>query len=198
MTVSKSIIIVLFVCFNFNSYAVTYKYDISKRIAEATYKDGTVVSYTYDKNGNLLSVTPNESSSGDDDSGGSDTGGGGTDTSLEAPKEGVSDDGGCFIATAAYGSYFMPKVKVLRTFRDEYLLTNTPGQYFVAQYYHYSPPIADYISKREWLKTAVRGALTPLVYFIEYPLHLLVFFLAIIIFMFRKKITLTVTGKTTN
>ena len=189
----------ILILISFNSIAVDYKYDNAKRITEAAYKDGTVVSYTYDQNGNLLSMTPSESPSDGGDSGGSDTGGGETDTSLEEPKEAAnSDGGGCFIATAAYGSYFMPKVKVLRNFRDDYLLTNTAGQYFVTQYYHYSPPIADYISKREWLKTGVRGALTPLVYFIEYPLHTLILFLAIIIFMFRKKITLTVTGKTAN
>lgn len=62
---------------SFNVFAVDYKYDDAKRITEATYKDGTVVSYTYDQNGNLLSVTPNENSSGGG-TGGGDTGGGGT------------------------------------------------------------------------------------------------------------------------
>lgn len=67
---------------SFYSTAITYKYDSANRVTEATYKDGTVVSYTFDQNGNLLSITPNGSSSGGDDSGGSDTGGdtGGTDT----------------------------------------------------------------------------------------------------------------------
>lgn len=67
--------------------AIDYKYDNAKRITEAAYKDGTVVSYTYDQDGNLLSITPNESSSGDDDSGGSDTGSGDTGvTDTTAPE----------------------------------------------------------------------------------------------------------------
>ena len=33
-----------------------------------------------------------------------------------------------------------------------------------------SPPLADYIRKREGLRLAARGALTPVVYAIRYPL----------------------------
>lgn len=76
---------------------------------------------------------------------------------------------GCFIATAAYGSYFEPHVKVLRDFRDSILLTNKLGQVFVNFYYSTSPPIADYIAKHESLKAMTRWALTPLVYGIKYP-----------------------------
>jgi hypothetical protein len=83
--------------------------------------------------------------------------------------DGDSGGGGCFIATAAYGSYLDPHVKTLRRFRDQYLLTNYPGEWFVRIYYQHSPPIADYIRERETLRTMVRSLLTVVVYSIEYP-----------------------------
>jgi hypothetical protein len=77
--------------------------------------------------------------------------------------------GGCFIATAAYGSYLDPKVKILRDYRDRQLLTNAVGTEFVEFYYRHSPPIADYIRERETLRAIVRSLLTVVVYSIEYP-----------------------------
>jgi hypothetical protein len=86
------------------------------------------------------------------DSNGSDGGGGGE---------------GCFIATAAYGSYIEPDVMVLRKFRDNHLLTNPVGRAFVRFYYATSPPIARYIAKHESLRMVTRWALTPLVHAIK-------------------------------
>ena len=59
----------------------------------------------------------------------------------------VGIGGGCFIATAAYGSAIMPQVKVQREFHERYLLTNPFGQAFVDFYYAHSPPVADFISE---------------------------------------------------
>jgi len=71
---------------------------------------------------------------------------------------------GCFIATAAYGSYSAAQVKTLRDFRDHYLLTNTPGRAFVGWYYANSPPAAHYLNQHPALKPVVRGLLLPFVF----------------------------------
>jgi subtilisin family serine protease len=71
--------------------------------------------------------------------------------------------GGCFIATAAYGSPMMSEVRHLRAFRDQYLLTNPPGRLFVDVYYKLSPPLADLIRYQDGMRAFVRGLLTPLV-----------------------------------
>ena len=73
--------------------------------------------------------------------------------------------GGCFIATAAYGSLLEPHVRILCKFRDRYLLTSGSGKTFVKNYYKYSPPAADFISKHAGLKVVVCIILLPLVGF---------------------------------
>ncbi|WP_339619458.1 CFI-box-CTERM domain-containing protein [uncultured Salinibacterium sp.] len=47
--------------------------------------------------------------------------------------------GGCYVATAVYGSYDCPEVWVLRRFRDEFLRSNTAGRFFIRTYYAISP-----------------------------------------------------------
>ena len=89
--------------------------------------------------------------------------------------------GDCFIATAAFGSYLAPDVKVLRHFRDNYLLTNELGKGFVAFYYATSPPIADYIAERDSLRAITRWLLTPVIYAIKYPAGTLLFILLLIV-----------------
>jgi hypothetical protein len=71
--------------------------------------------------------------------------------------------GGCFIATAAYGTPVADHIQILREFRDVYLLTNPLGRAFVHFYYTVSPPIAELISRHAILKLTVRAMLIPAV-----------------------------------
>jgi YVTN family beta-propeller protein len=99
-------------------------------------------------------------------------------------------DGSCFIATAVYGSYDDAHVRVLRTFRDRYLLSNEWGAAVVAVYYRYSPPVAAFIREHNSLRAPIRWLLAPVVYFVQYPFHLaLLLGLALITIAGRRKIT---------
>jgi len=83
-----------------------------------------------------------------------------------AAHEGPSQvpSGGCFIATAAYGTDTARELGILREFRDEVLLPNSLGSKFVSLYYKTSPPIANIISQHEALRAAVRvGFVDPIV-----------------------------------
>lgn len=62
-----------------------------------------------------------------------------------------------------------PYVKVLQGFRDRYLLQNSPGRAFVEFYYEYSPPVADVIRDREFLRFITRIILTPAVMMVVFP-----------------------------
>ena len=103
--------------------------------------------------------------------------------------------GGCFIATAAYGSYFAPQVQVLREFRDRYLMSTAAGRGFVAWYYRHGPTGADFIDRHPWLKAPVRLLLLPLLMiaaFLVYTppaaqLALLVFALAVPSVLYLRK-----------
>ena len=71
--------------------------------------------------------------------------------------------GGCFIATAAYGTAMEPHVAILRQFRDRYLLKTGSGRALVDLYYRYSPPLAGFIASSSFLKLLTRTVLLPLV-----------------------------------
>ncbi|MDO8282311.1 MAG: CFI-box-CTERM domain-containing protein [Thermodesulfovibrionia bacterium] len=93
----------------------------------------------------------------------SDPSGLGENSSSGSVVSNADNKSGCFIATAAYGSLMEPHVKILRNFRDRFLITNEIGNSFVQTYYKYSPPIADFIAKHATLRAMVRWSLLPLV-----------------------------------
>ena len=75
---------------------------------------------------------------------------------------------GCFIATAAYGTSTAEEIDTLRAFRDEVLLESTVGSQLVEWYYQTSPPVADFISEHETLRTLVRECLVePVAWLVE-------------------------------
>jgi hypothetical protein len=94
-------------------------------------------------------------------------------------SQALTDD--CFIATAAFGSKYAPAVKLLRSFRDEYLLTNYCGKIFVTFYYRHSPLIANYIAEREGLRVLTRILLSPFIAAIYLIFHKWLLLLAIFI-----------------
>ena len=71
--------------------------------------------------------------------------------------------GGCFIATAVYGDYDHPQVRVLRRFRDRVLVKSTAGRRFVRWYYRAGPKMAELLIDKELLKVMLRRGLNFLI-----------------------------------
>ena len=84
-------------------------------------------------------------------------------TTPSNPGGGGGSGGGCFIATAAYGSPLAPQVRLMREFRDRYLLAHRPGQAVVWLYSKLSPPLAGIITQAEILRGIARLLLAPLI-----------------------------------
>jgi len=77
----------------------------------------------------------------------------------------------CFIATAAYGTEYEKKINVLRCWRDTKLLKSKYLSPIVRVYYKKSPPIANYISNRPFVKTVVRIILTPIIFAVKFTVR---------------------------
>lgn len=65
----------------------------------------------------------------------------------------------CFIATAVIGTPLNPEIDLLRTFRDNWLVSNALGRAAVFSYYELSPPIA----RRAWNSRQLRRVLRQIV-----------------------------------
>lgn len=71
--------------------------------------------------------------------------------------------GGCYIATAVYGSYDCPEVWTLRRFRDETLDSRWYGRVFIKAYYAISPVLVELFGQTEWFKRFWRHPLDKMV-----------------------------------
>jgi peptidyl-prolyl cis-trans isomerase B (cyclophilin B) len=85
---------------------------------------------------------------------------------LEDKSFNETENGGCLIATATFGTEMAPQVQILREIRDNIVLQTESGTSFMMAfnqfYYSFSPTIADYERENPVFKEAVKLALTPL------------------------------------
>jgi len=70
-----------------------------------------------------------------------------------------SPDGGCYIATMAYGSYDHPQVSELRKFRDETLSKTMFGRQFIQVYYWFSPKLVQLLKGKALVNSLIRKML---------------------------------------
>ncbi len=87
-------------------------------------------------------------------------------TSLDNNVSSAEENGGCLIATAAYGSEMAPQVQQLRELRDNIVLTTESGTAFMSGfnqfYYSFSPSVADLERENPVFKEIVKAGLTPM------------------------------------
>ena len=85
----------------------------------------------------------------------------------EAQSSNESQNGGCLIATATYGTELAPQVQQLREIRDNTVLGTNSGIAFMSAfnsfYYSFSPTIADWERQSPAFKETVKIVITPLI-----------------------------------
>ena len=79
------------------------------------------------------------------------------------PNAKTSTGGGCYVATAVYGSYDCPEVWTLRRFRDNTLASTWYGRAFIHTYYAISPTLVKWFGHTTWFKNLWRGKLDKMV-----------------------------------
>ncbi len=81
---------------------------------------------------------------------------------VDDPKPQAAN-GGCYVATAVYGSYDCPQVWTLRRYRDYDLAETWYGRVFIRTYYAISPTLVKWFGHTEWFKRICRGKLDRIV-----------------------------------
>lgn len=71
--------------------------------------------------------------------------------------------GGCYVATAVYGSYDCPEVWTLRRFRDNTLAATWYGRAFIRTYYAISPTLVKRFGYTKWFKKMWKDRLDKMV-----------------------------------
>lgn len=82
---------------------------------------------------------------------------------LITKMNGLQTAGGCYVATAVYGSYDCPQVWTLRRFRDYTLAETWYGRAFIRTYYAISPTLVKWFGHTEWFKKMWKGKLDRMV-----------------------------------
>lgn len=82
------------------------------------------------------------------------------DSTYTPPQE---QSGGCYVATAVYGSYDCPQVWTLRRFRDYTLAETWYGRAFIRTYYAISPTLVKWFGHTKWFKKMWKGKLDRMV-----------------------------------
>lgn len=85
------------------------------------------------------------------------------ETQAPATTKPASNSGGCYVATAVYGSYDCPEVWTLRRYRDYTLAETWYGRMFVHVYYAISPTLVKWFGDTNWFKDMWRPTLDRMV-----------------------------------
>lgn len=86
------------------------------------------------------------------------------DSSYQVPTSNTdTTSGGCYVATAVYGSYDCPQVWTLRRYRDYTLAETWHGRTFIRIYYAVSPTLVKWFGHTEWFKKLWKGRLDRMV-----------------------------------
>ena len=82
---------------------------------------------------------------------------------ISSSSSNSGSSGGCYVATAVYGSYDCPQVWTLRRYRDYTLAESWYGRAFIRTYYAVSPTLVKWFGHTEWFKKMWQGRLDKMV-----------------------------------